>query len=173
MFRIRFHWVRIRIQHLRLNSHPDPGFLWLKIGKNLHVKKNLIFFWSKIAIYLSLGLHKRRPSYRRSLQPSKDNIQIQHFKKWEFLIFLYFCGSFLPSWIQIRIHGPYRIRIQSGPGSKTLLQRLAVVPWLRIQHFWPDRIRISMSAFEKYFRQSVSVIVLLPENLRAHLQLSV
>ncbi len=35
------------------------------------------FFLSKIAFYLSLGLIKRRPSYRRSLQ---------HFKTW-----LYFC----------------------------------------------------------------------------------
>jgi hypothetical protein len=36
------------------------------------------FFKSKIAIYLSLGLHKGCPSYRRSLQPSKETIQ--HFK---------------------------------------------------------------------------------------------
>jgi hypothetical protein len=34
---------------------------------------------SKIAIFLSLGLRKGCPSYRRSLQPSKENIQ--HFKK--------------------------------------------------------------------------------------------
>jgi hypothetical protein len=32
----------------------------------------------KIAIYLSLGRHKGRPSYKRSLQPSEENIQ--HFK---------------------------------------------------------------------------------------------
>jgi hypothetical protein len=37
------------------------------------------FFKSKIAIYLASGLHKGRPHYRRSLQPSKENIQ--HFKK--------------------------------------------------------------------------------------------
>jgi hypothetical protein len=35
-------------------------------------------FDKKIAIYLSLGLHKGCPSDRRSLQPSKENIQ--HFK---------------------------------------------------------------------------------------------
>jgi hypothetical protein len=33
---------------------------------------------SKTTIYLSIGLHKGRPSYRRSLQSSKENIQ--HFK---------------------------------------------------------------------------------------------
>jgi hypothetical protein len=30
---------------------------------------------SNIAIYLSLGLYKGCPSYRRRLQPSKDNIE--------------------------------------------------------------------------------------------------
>jgi hypothetical protein len=30
-----------------------------------------IFFLSKIAIYLSVGLYEERPSYRRSLHPSK------------------------------------------------------------------------------------------------------
>jgi hypothetical protein len=46
--------------------------------KKFTAGKNLIFLWSKIAIYRSLGLHKGGPSYRRSLQPSKENIQ--HFK---------------------------------------------------------------------------------------------
>jgi hypothetical protein len=36
------------------------------------------FFGSKTTIYLSLGLHKERPSYRRSLQLLK--VAIQHFK---------------------------------------------------------------------------------------------
>jgi hypothetical protein len=45
--------------------------------KNLKntAKKN----YQKIAFYLSLCPHKGRPSYRRSLKPSKENIQ--HFKK--------------------------------------------------------------------------------------------
>jgi hypothetical protein len=43
-----------------------------KNGKKLKFKaeQNL-----KIAIYLSLGLYKGPPSYRRILQPSKENIQ--------------------------------------------------------------------------------------------------
>ncbi len=48
-------WVRIRIQHFRLNTDP---FWWPKIWQ----------IWSKIAIYLFLGLNKGRPSYRRSHQ---------------------------------------------------------------------------------------------------------
>ncbi len=48
--------------------------------KNWQLKKSDIFsfFCSKIAIYLSLGLQKGGPNYRRSLQPSKENIK--HFK---------------------------------------------------------------------------------------------
>jgi hypothetical protein len=50
-----------------------------KNWKKFTAGKFFILFSTKIAIYLSLGLHKGRPSYRRSLQPSKENIQ--HFKK--------------------------------------------------------------------------------------------
>jgi hypothetical protein len=46
--------------------------------KILQVKKIKNIFISKLAIYLSIGLHKGGPSYRRSLQPSKE--KIQHFK---------------------------------------------------------------------------------------------
>jgi hypothetical protein len=42
----------------------------------------------KIAIYLSLGLFKGRPSYRRSLQLPKENIQ--HLKKIKFINFFLF-----------------------------------------------------------------------------------
>ncbi len=43
----------------------------LKKGKK---QLKIYLFLAKITIYLSLGLHKGRPSYRRSLQPSNDNI---------------------------------------------------------------------------------------------------
>ncbi len=46
------------------SADPDPGFRWPKIGTVYNWKK-LLFFRSKIAIYLSLGLHNGRPSYRR------------------------------------------------------------------------------------------------------------
>jgi hypothetical protein len=35
-------------------------------------------FFSKISIYLSLGFHNGHPSYRRTIQLSKENIK--HFK---------------------------------------------------------------------------------------------
>ena len=140
-FQIRIDLMRIRIriwiQHFsncgsgfRIQiTDPDPGFDDLKFKK--FIAGNLISFsWSKIAIYLFLGLHKGRPSYRRSLQPSKENIQ--YLKTWKFWTFFNFCGSFLPSWIRIRIRNlnadpdpDPATQINADPcgsGSKTLLQ---------------------------------------------------
>ncbi len=76
VFRIRIHWGWIRIQHFKLNTDPDPdsirikGFDDQKLEK-IYSRKKIFFLISKIAIYLSLGLHKGRPSYRRSLHPQK------------------------------------------------------------------------------------------------------
>ncbi len=109
VFWIRIRWVRIRIQHIKLNPIRIQGF----------DDKKFLNCWLKIAIYLSLGLHKGRPSYMSNLQPSKENIQ--HFKTWKFLTFFFFWGSFLPSWIWI--YWPDWIRIQSGSGSETLPRR--------------------------------------------------
>ncbi len=85
-------------------------------------KRNILLnflnlFWSKIAIYLSLVFHKERPSYRRSLQLSKGNIQ--DFKRWYLLTGQgHFCSPVSDSGsglrIRIRIHGPPWIWIQSG-----------------------------------------------------------
>ncbi len=100
------------------------------------VNKKFIFFISKIDIYLSLGLWKGCPSYWRSLQPSKENIQ--HFENMKFFLFFaspknrtsstlktwnffsFFAGNFVPPrsgsgssplksmriWIQIHSTGP-------------------------------------------------------------------
>ncbi len=70
-------------------------FGWIAIQirtKNYRRKKNLLFFFIKNGNYLSLGLHNGRPSFRRSLQPSKENIQ--HFKTWNLLTFSIFVGHF-------------------------------------------------------------------------------
>jgi hypothetical protein len=57
--------VRIRIRHFR--SKRIRVFHDQKLKKFTTEKKT--FFGSKIAIYLSLGLHNGGPSYRRNLQP--------------------------------------------------------------------------------------------------------
>jgi len=59
--------IRIRIQIQGFDDHQN-------LKKKILAEIKFIFFKSKVAIYLSLGLHKGRPSYRRSLQPSKENI---------------------------------------------------------------------------------------------------
>ena len=97
---------------------PDPGFDDLKLTKNIQLEIKFLFYWSKIGIYLSLGLHKGRPSNRRSLQPWKENIQ--HFKTWKlcpFSIFVeFFCppgsGSGSAIWMRIRIQQLKLIRIR-------------------------------------------------------------
>jgi hypothetical protein len=79
-------WKPIRIQ---------ARAWWPKIGeKKIYSWKKVKNVWSKIAIYsyLSLGLHKWHPSYRRSLQLSKENIQ--NLKTWNFFIFSTFLVIF-------------------------------------------------------------------------------
>ncbi len=85
------------------------GVWWPKIEKKYSWNFSFLFLIKNCNL-LSPSLHKWRPRYRRSFQP---------FKTWNFLIFFYSCGSFLPSWIWIRIHWPDWIRIQSG--SETLI----------------------------------------------------
>ncbi len=86
----------------------DPArFWWPKFDKNLQLEIKFLFSWSKIATYLSLGLHKGRPSYMMSLQPSKENIQHR-----KFCTFFYFCGSLCPPGSGSAIWIPIRIRIQ-------------------------------------------------------------
>ncbi len=122
VLRIRIHLIRIRIQlqHFRLNTDPDPIWIRFRIqsGSRALMTKN----WKKIT-----GLHKERPSYRRSLQLSKE--AIQHFKTWTKKKIYTFVGHFCPPGsvsgfrIRIRIHWPGWIRIQSG--SATLLWTLS------------------------------------------------
>jgi hypothetical protein len=75
--------------------------------KILQLENKLIFSDQKSKIknqkiYLFLVLQEGRPSYRRSLQPSKETIQYRYFKT-IYYVFFPFCGSFLPTWIRIRI----------------------------------------------------------------------
>ncbi len=103
--------LRIRIGfNAHPDTNPDPAFfcqcesrygsgsrsrskvLITKDWNKFTAEKKIIFIWSNIAFYLSLGLHKGRPSYMRSLHPSKENIS--HFKiTW---IFFPFVGLFGP-----------------------------------------------------------------------------
>ncbi len=83
-------WIPIRIQ----------GFNDQKLKKKFGWKKNIFFLWKTTysTICLSLGLHKERPSNKPSARKrGHPTLQNMNF---------YFCGSFLPSWIRIRIPNP-------------------------------------------------------------------
>jgi hypothetical protein len=63
-----------------------------KIAKHLQLK-NLYFLKKKIAIYFSLGLHKGRLIYRRSLQPFERERKSRTSKREISLLFLFFWGD--------------------------------------------------------------------------------
>ena len=110
--------IRIRIQIRIQIQYGSRALMTKNWKKNYSWKFFKIFFWSKTSIYQSLGLHKVYPSYRRSLQFSKE--AIQHFKTWTFtnyclLLWVIFAlldpdpGFQLntdPIRIRIRIHNP-------------------------------------------------------------------
>ncbi len=86
--------LRIRIQHFRLIPIRIriQGFDDQKLKKKITARAAINnFFGSKITIYLSLGLHKRRPSYRRSLQLSKEKEHpaLQNMKFLNFFLLLW------------------------------------------------------------------------------------
>ncbi len=78
-------WIPIRIQ--------SRSRVLIKNVKNFRQKEKTIWIKNYNLQYLSLGLHKERPSYRRSLQLSKENIQ--PFKTWN-LKKIFFVGHFCP-----------------------------------------------------------------------------
>jgi hypothetical protein len=96
-------------------------------------------FLSKIAIYLSLGLHKGPPNCRRSLQPSKENIQqwASTSKDEIFITFFLFFWAILPSWIQIWIANP-----DTDPGTPLNPDPIRI--WIRIRIQIPSTAKIAV-----------------------------
>ncbi len=108
-----------------LMADPDPGVWWPKIApKNVQLKKKrfpLHYFDQKFQLSYPLGLHKsikdanklqEKPSALKRGHPAIQNM------KFLYLSF-YFCGSFLPSWIRIRISS-------ADPDQET---QINVDPW--------------------------------------------
>ncbi len=114
-----FGWIPIRIQSFR-----DQKF------NKITAEKKFNIFLIKNCKYLSPGLLKGRPSYRRSLQLSKQNIQ--HFK----LIFFYFVGHLCPP--------------GSGSGFRIRIRAWIHWPWLNLNPIW-IRIRNTGRWYLKFF----------------------
>ncbi len=100
-------WIPIRIR-IRIRIQSGSRAL---MNKNWRKKFQLnnFFFWSRTSIYLSLGLHKERPSYRRSRQITKE--AIQNFKTWTFNKISTFVGHFCHPLTRLN-PDPIRIRIR-------------------------------------------------------------
>ncbi len=124
--------------------NPDPGFWW--------PNKLFKYCWKKLSFLIKnlnllfprLDPLKERPSYRRSLLPSTENISTS--KNEIYFLPSVFVSHFLPSWIRIRIQGPLWIRIHSG--SATRLK--GIVAWdefLTISLYSRYRILGSFSVF--------------------------
>ncbi len=112
------------------------GFDDKKYKKITADKKFFFFFWAKIAILLiPRPLWKGRPpSYRRSLQLSKENIQ--HFKTWNFRTFFYFCGSFA-----FLDPDPDSV---SGSGSTDMIESRSIRASFWISNLMRIRIQLSL-----------------------------
>ncbi len=137
VFRIRIHWfrIRIRIQHFRLNTNPDPdpGFWRPKIEKNGSRKIFFRIYLSKTAIYLSICLHKGRPSYR-------EHQEFQNMKFLNFFLFL---------WVIFALLDPIRI-----PNQERYIQRVDAVhnPIKNIIHKQAETTGINTRVGKKYSR---------------------
>jgi hypothetical protein len=111
--------------------------------KKITGEKKFHFFRIKTTIYLSLGLHEGRPSYRRSPQPSKENIQ--HFKTWTFLFFQFLWVIFIfalldPDQDQDSESGygsTDLIESGSNPDPKRWFSEILLVPTLCTAHLRP------------------------------------
>jgi hypothetical protein len=88
-----------------------------------------VMYLSKIEIYLSLGLHKRRSSYRRRLEPKREHPALQNM---QFLYFFLFLRVILPPWIRIRIQ-PTQINADLIGSGSTILILTKTVCFQRIQ----------------------------------------
>ncbi len=93
-------WIPIRIR-IQSGSNPDPRFWWPEIEKKLQLKKKLFFFYQKLKFTYPWASKKYAQAIKEAFSSQKRTSNTS--KHEIFLIFFYFCGSFLPSWIRIRI----------------------------------------------------------------------
>ncbi len=92
------------------------------------MKKKKKIFWSKTAICLSLGLHKVCPSYRRSLQLSKEAIQHLNMNFYKFFLLLWVIFALLDPDPLTRLNpDPIRIRIRNPAKNVSIFNPIKIV----------------------------------------------
>ena len=108
-----------------INADPDPipnPEFWLPYQrlKKIYSCKFFLFFGSKIATYLSLGLQKDAQATGETFSHQKRTSSTS---KHENSILLFFIsGSFLPSWIRIRIQQLKLMRIHADPDPQPCIE---------------------------------------------------
>ncbi len=85
------HWVRIRILHFRLNTYPDRGFWWPKIGKNTTENLDFYFLIKNYSLLIS-----RTPQRTSKLQETPSTLKRKH-PALQIIRFSFFVGHFCPS----------------------------------------------------------------------------
>ncbi len=121
------------IQHFRLNTDPDPGFWWPKIGKKITAKIFLYIFWIKNCnLLIPKALKREHPS-------------LQNMKFLNFFIFVWVIFALMDP-------DPHWILIQSGFGSETLVPRMPAKWWtcyitIEIQQYKPIKSRWLLVAY--------------------------
>jgi hypothetical protein len=122
--RIQWVWIRIRIQHFRLNTDTDPGFWWPKIGKNLQVKNTIFFEQILQFTYASI---KTVQAKGEAFIPQKRTSSTSKHEISKLFIFL---------WVRIPIPDPLN-RWNPDPehwctgGSQIFFGKLGVLCWTR------------------------------------------
>ncbi len=124
---------------------------------------NIIYiFLSKIAIYLSLGLHKGRPSYRRSLQTWKKTSSTS---KFEFSLLLWVILALLDPDPYSQCGSGSSWPKRCGSGSATLEKREAKGDI--VQYFTKYKCVLSSSGFVQCLDTCGSILVSVPFPVRS------
>ncbi len=130
--------VRFRFRYGKsyCSSGSATLFWWPEMEK-ITAGKKFKFFWSKIAIFLSHGLHKGRPSYRRSLQPSKKRTSSTSKHEISSLSPI-FVGNFCPPGSGLSRPKSLRIRVRNTGRYRTTLDFAPCWHLSRwsLQYFW-------------------------------------
>jgi hypothetical protein len=126
--------------------------LMTKSWGKIYSGKKVMFFDKKLHYYLSLGLHKGCPSYRRSLK--REHPALQNIKFLNFFLFLWVIFALLdpdPDFESGSVYG-FEDLIESGSGSRHFFL------WIRIVHYLENFDLLFLSNRQKFARTDLYCI---------------